>query len=286
MKSTQSQQYCTHSGLFCFSLLLILMNLTDKTILIVGSTGIAAATAKLASEKGAQVFISSRTEDNCRALIEEIVGAGGMAAYYTADQMQADQVQNAVDACVRRFGNIDAAFNVAGISGRRFGDGPLHECTEEGWDITLDTNTKGMFLFCRAQLNQMLQQPIGENGLRGNILNMASVLGFAPQRDFFATHAYAASKGAIISMSRAMSSYYAPEKIRVNVIAPSLISTPMSQRAQSNSEILDFMKTKQPLVEDLIPADDVARAALFLLSDEARVITGDVLTVDAGWCVS
>lgn len=258
----------------------------NETVFIVGSTGIGGATARLAAQAGAQVFISSRTQENCRALAEEINASGGIAAYFAADQTQASQVQNAVDACVKQFGKIDAAFNVAGISGRKFGDGPLHECSEEGWDVTFDTNAKGLFLFCRAQLNQMLQQPIGNNGLRGNILNMASVLAFAPQRDFFATHAYAASKGAIISMSRAMASYYAPHKIRVNVIAPSLVSTPMSQRAQENEAILDLMKTKQPLVEDLIPAEDVARAALFLLSDQARVITGDVLTVDAGWCVS
>lgn len=262
------------------------MTFASRTLFIVGSTGIAGATAKLAAQAGAQIFIASRTEENCRALVEDIRTSGGIAEFCVADQTQVAQVEKAVAACVERFGRIDAAFNVAGISGRRFGDGPLHECTEEGWDMTLNTNTRGMFLFCRAQLNQMLQQTVSENGLRGNILNMASVLGFSPQRDFFATHAYAASKGAIISMSRAMASYYAPHKIRVNVIAPSLISTPMSQRAQTNSKILDFMKIKQPLVEDLIPADDVARAALFLLSDEARVITGDVLTVDAGWSVS
>ncbi len=262
------------------------MNFQNKTLFIVGSTGIGAATARLAAQAGAAVFITSRTEENCRALTDEINESGGVASCLAADQTQAEKVEKAVAACIAAFGKIDAAFNVAGISGRKFGDGPLHECSEDGWDITLDTNAKGMFLFCRAQLNQMLQQSIGENGLRGTILNMASVLAFSPQRDFFATHAYAASKGAIISMSRSMASYYASHKIRVNVIAPSLISTPMSQRAQTNSEILDLMKSKQPLVEDLISAEDVARAALFLLSDEARVITGDVLTVDAGWCVS
>ncbi len=262
------------------------MNFTNKTLFIVGSTGIGGETAKLAAQAGARVFISSRTEENCRALAEEINSSGGTAAFFAADQTQAMQVESAVAACVEAFGGMDAAFNVAGISGRKFGDGPLHECSEEGWDVTLDTNAKGLFLFCRAQLNQMLKQPIGANGLRGNILNMASMLALSPQRDFFATHAYAASKGAIISMSRSMASYYAPHKIRVNVIAPSLIRTPMSLRAQENPAILELMKTKQPLVEDLISAEDVARAALFLLSDEARAITGDVLSVDAGWSVS
>jgi NAD(P)-dependent dehydrogenase (short-subunit alcohol dehydrogenase family) len=143
-----------------------------------------------------------------------------------------------------------------------------------------------MFLMCREVIRQMLAQPVSENGLRGTILNMASVLGFSPEPKFFATHAYAASKGAIIGMSRSMAAYYAPHKIRVNVIAPSLIRTPMSQRAQEDPEIRALMKTKQPLCEDLIEAEDVARAALFLLGDDARVITGDVLTVDAGWSVS
>ena len=257
-----------------------------KVYLITGSTGIGAATARLAAAGGADVFVVSRTEENCRALADEIGAAGGVCGYHAADLTVAAQAQEAVGHCVSRFGRIDALFNVAGISGRKFGDGPLHEVTEDGWDVTLDTNVKSMFLVCRAAIQQMLAQPVGENGLRGAILNMASVLGFSPERTFFATHAYAASKGAILGMSRSMAAYYAPHKIRVNVIAPSLIRTPMSRRAQDNPAILERMKSKQPLVEDLIEADDVARAALFLLGDDARVITGDTLVVDAGWTVS
>jgi NAD(P)-dependent dehydrogenase (short-subunit alcohol dehydrogenase family) len=258
----------------------------NKICLITGSTGIGAATARLAAEAGARVFVVSRTEAHCRALAEEIVAAGGCANFRAADLTHAAAVDDAVAHCAAEFGRIDALFNVAGISGRRFGDGPMHECTEEGWDTTLDTNARSMFLMCRAVLRQMLAQPLAENGLRGTILNMASVLAFSPEPRFFATHAYAASKGAIISMSRSMAAYYAPHKIRVNVIAPSLIRTPMSRRAQENSDILERMKTKQPLCEDLIEAAEVARAALFLLGDDARVITGDVMTVDAGWTVS
>ena len=132
----------------------------------------------------------------------------------------------------------------------------------------------------------MLTQAPAANGLRGVVLNMASVLALAPSAQHFATHAYAASKGAILGLSKAMAAYYAPHKIRVNVIAPSLVRTPMSARAQQDPQILELMRRKQPLVEDLLPAEDVARAALFLLSDEARVITGDVLQVDGGWGVS
>jgi len=262
------------------------MNFNGQTLLIVGSTGIGGETAKLAAQAGARVFVVSRNESNCRALAQEIRASGGEADFCAADQTDAAQVEAAVEKCVQKYGRIDALYNVAGISGRKFGDGPLHEATEAGWDATLDTNVKGMFFFCRAVLNRMMQQDVNDNGLRGTILNMASVLGFAPQRDFFATHAYAASKGAIIGLSRSMASYYAPHKIRVNVIAPSLIRTPMSQRAQENPDILELMKKKQPLVEDMIEAIDVARASLFLLSDDSRVITGDTLVVDAGWTVS
>lgn len=262
------------------------MSLADKVLLVVGSTGIGGETATLAAAQGARVFVVSRTPENCQALAEKIVADGGEAAFQAADQTNESEVEQAVQACVAKYGRIDALFNVAGISGRKYGDGPIHEATEQGWDTTLDTNVKGMFFFCRAAINVMLEQETDEDGLRGTILNMASVLGFAPQRDFFATHAYAASKGAIIGMSRSMASYYAPHKIRVNVIAPSLIRTPMSKRAQENQDILNLMKTKQPLVEDMIEARDVAQAALFLLSNESRVITGDTLVVDAGWSVS
>ena len=250
--------------------------LENKVCLITGSTGIAEATALHAAEEGAKVFVTSRTEDHCRALAEKL---GAQGAYRAADLTQPEQVAEAVRACVDQWGRIDGLFNVAGISGRRFGDGPLHECTEEGWDATLEANAKSVFLVCRAVLQQMLAQK------RGAILNMASVLAFAPERRFFASHAYAASKGAIVSLSKAMASYYAPHGIRVNAIAPALVETPMSQRAGASAEIMAFMRDKQPLGA-MMSAADVAGMAVFLLGDRARAITGTVVTVDAGWCVS
>lgn len=255
--------------------------------MITGATGIAAATAKLVAARGeASVFMVGKTEQHLRDLAAEIADVGGACDYCVADVSVAAQVIEAVCSCVNRYGRIDALFNVAGISGRKYGDGPIHECTEEGWDTTLETNLKSMFLMCREAINQMLQQPVTQEGTRGAILNMTSVLAFAPERQFFATHAYAASKGAIVALTKSMAAFYAPHKIRVNAIAPALVRTPMSRRAQENAVILDYMKSKQPLAEDMIEADDVARASLFLLGDESKMITGDVLTVDAGWRVS
>lgn len=255
-------------------------------LLITGATGIAATTAKLAAQAGASVFIVSLHEEDCSVLANEIRTSGARAEFYAGDLLQASTASNAVQSGLQHFGRIDALFNVAGISGRKFGDGPLHECSESGWDVTMDTNAKTTFLMCRAVLKQMLQQTVNAVGSRGAILNMASVLAFAPEPKHFAAHAYAASKGAIISLTKAMASYYAPHKIRVNALAPGLVRTPMSQRAQADETILAFMQTKQPLAEDLLTAEDVAKTALFLLGDAARHLTGEVLAVDGGWHVS
>jgi NAD(P)-dependent dehydrogenase (short-subunit alcohol dehydrogenase family) len=262
-------------------------HLKSKTYLITGSTGIAAATARLAARlPGARVFFTSLTAEPGRALEEELRGAGGECGFHVADLTDSRAAAEAVRSCVARFGRVDALFNVVGISGRRLGDGPVHECTEEGWDATMAANVKTMFLMSREVIRQMLAQEVSDGGLRGAVLNMASVLALAPEREHFATHAYAASKGAVVSLTQAMAAYYAPHKIRVNAVAPGLVRTPMSARAQQNEAILELMKTKQPLAEDLIEAEDVARAALFLLGDESRFVTGEVLTVDAGWRMS
>jgi NAD(P)-dependent dehydrogenase (short-subunit alcohol dehydrogenase family) len=248
-----------------------------RVLLITGSTGIAEATALQASQRGDSIFVISRNESHCLDLCARLQDAG----YYACDLTDEHGVQDALSACLNRFGVIDAVFNVAGISGRSFGDGPLHECSTEGWTVTLDSNLKSMFLVCRG----VLKYWIGA-GRGGTILNMSSVLAFSPQAQHFATHAYAASKGAIVSMSLAMAAYYAPQKIRVNVIAPGLVRTPMTGRAQTNPELMDFMAHKQPLSGAMLEAGDIARAALFLLGEESRHITGQVLAVDGGWTVS
>ena len=248
-----------------------------KVILITGATGIAEATAQAAAAQGDSIFIISRMEQDCQTLCEPLPNS----AYHAADLRDEHSVEAAFRACLHKFNGIDAVFNVAGISGRKFGDGPLHECSVEGWDITLDTNVRSMFLVCRSALRYWL-----DTGRHGTILNMASVLAFSPQAQHFATHAYAASKGAIISMSRAMAAYYAPHKIRVNVIAPGLVRTPMSERAQSDPEVLHFIARKQPLSEGMLDPADVARTALFLLGEQSRHMTGQVVGIDGGWAVS
>jgi NAD(P)-dependent dehydrogenase (short-subunit alcohol dehydrogenase family) len=179
-----------------------------------------------------------------------------------------------------RLGGLDVLYHVAGISGRRHGDGPLHACTDGGWQATIDTNLRSVFLTNRAAVRHFMQHGSGV------ILNMASVLAFAPSPRYFDTVAYAATKGGIIAMSRQAAARYAADRIRINVIAPSLIDTPMAARAVADDAIRRFLRTKQPLAQGPGQPEDCADAAVFLCSDEARFITGTVLTVDGGWCIS
>lgn len=258
-----------------------------KTYLITGASGIGAETARMLARSdrssGINLFIAARTAAKCQALTEELESLGAHAHYMVGDLTDPPFAPALVAGIVRQFGRLDGVFNVAGISGRRHGDGPVHQCTEEGWAITLDTNATTQYRVCREAVRIMLAQSEAENGQRGVILNMASVLGIDPEPKHFDTVAYAASKGAIIALSRTMAASYVREKIRVNVIAPALVRTPMSARASENQEIRDFMKIKQPLVEDVIAVEDVASACVYLLTDASRAVTGTVLTVDAGW---
>ena len=255
----------------------------DRVCLITGSTGIAASTAVALAEEGGKVFIASQTADHARALAERM---GGESAWQAADLTSEADVESVVNACIGQFGRIDCVYNVAGISARRFGDGALHEMTLDGWRAAMDANVTSQFLVCRATVRQMLLHEPGASGQRGVILNMGSVIARHPVARHFETHGYAASKGAIESLSRSIAVYYAEHGIRVNVIAPGLVATPMSERAQGNDEIMDFVARKQPLAEGAIQPNELVGAALYLLSDDSRMVSGQVVTVDGGWTLS
>lgn len=248
----------------------------EQVLLVTGSSGIAAATARLWATDN-PLFVVGINEEECCTLGAELDGAG----FAAADVRDEAAVRSAVAACVDRFGKIDALFNVAGISARCVGDGPLHKCKSEAWDLAMDVNARGTFLMCREVLSLWTK-----NSQPGSILNCGSVLARHPQREHFSTVGYAASKGAIEAMSVSAAAYYAPRGIRINVIAPGLVRTPMSARAQANPRITDFMTHKQPLTKGMLSAEDVAKAACFLLRSDSAPITGQVVTVDGGWAVS
>jgi NAD(P)-dependent dehydrogenase (short-subunit alcohol dehydrogenase family) len=261
--------------------ILMTAQLAGKRCLIVGgTTGLGLAAARRFLEEGARLVIAGRFADRGAEALSSLASLGPVR-FVPCDASCGADVQRLFEESVAFLGGLDVLYHVAGISGRQHGDGPLHECTETGWHATLDANLKSTFLTNRAAVLHFLdrRQP-------GVILNMASVLGFSPSPHYFDTCAYAATKGGIIAMSRLAAARYASDGIRVNVLAPGLIDTPMAQRAARDPAIREVLRTKQPLAGGPGQPEDCADAAVFLCSDASRLITGVVLAVDGGWCVS
>jgi meso-butanediol dehydrogenase / (S,S)-butanediol dehydrogenase / diacetyl reductase len=232
--------------------------LEGKAALVTGAAGgIGGAVARAFTDAGARVFRADRAD-----------------ADYPGDLSQAVEAERAVHLAEEHLGRLDVLFNGAGVSGRSLGDGAVDVCTDEAWDAVLDANAKTVFL-CSKFAIPALRRAGG-----GAIVNLSSVLGLVGS-DLFDTHAYAASKGAIVSLTRAMAVAYAPDKIRVNAIAPGLIDTPMSERARNDPETMARLHELQPLTGAPGRPEDVAAAAVYLAG--AAFVTGTVLTVDGGW---
>jgi NAD(P)-dependent dehydrogenase (short-subunit alcohol dehydrogenase family) len=254
--------------------------LAGKVIVIIGGTsGLGLSAARAFVAEGARVVVVGRDATKARAAAKEL---GKAALGLAGDAAKPATATRAIRSALKQFGRFHGLYHVAGGSGRRHGDGPLHELSDHGWRYTLDENLTSLFHSNRAAVRQFLAQRTG-----GAVLNMGSVLGFSPSPRFFGTHAYAAAKAAIIGLTKASASYYATCNIRFNVIAPALVATPMSARAQEDPAILRFIRTKQPLDGRRIGRpEDLDAAAVFFLSDAARFVTGQVLAVDGGWSVS
>lgn len=254
--------------------------LDQKTIVVIGgTTGIGLSAASAFVRHGAQVVVVGRNPESCAEAQRQL---GPSAVVISADATHESTASQAIAKAVHTFGRFDGLYHVAGGSGRKFGDGPLHELTLEGWNKTFELNLTSLMLSNQAAIRQFLAQKTG-----GSILNVGSVLGFSPSPTYFTTHAYAATKSAIIGFSTSIAAYYAKDNIRVNVLAPALVETSMSQRASQNTLIMDFIKTKQPLDggRNGQPAD-LDGAAVYFMSDYSKFTTGQLLSVDGGWSVT
>ena len=257
-----------------------MQRLAEKVIVIIGGTsgiGLSAAIAFIAN--GARVVAVGRDDEHLQNAISIL---GNEAIVFASEATDSATAARAIAMARARFGNFHGLYHVAGGSGRRFGDGPLHEMTDEGLEATLRLNLHSLIYSNRAAVQAFLEQKSA-----GSILNLGSVTGFHPAPKYFATHAYAAAKAAIEGFTKSIAAYYAPHNIRINVIAPGLTDTPMSQRARDNESIMQYLKAKQPLDAGraALP-QDIDEAAVFFMSEGARFITGQVLAIDGGWSVS
>ena len=254
--------------------------LQHKNIVIIGgTTGLGLSAAKAFIAQGAKVVVVGRHEETVNEAKNSL---GKNAIAICDDAIKESAAINAINSCIEKFGSFNGLYHVAGGSGRKMGDGPLHELTLDGWNKTLELNLTSLMLSNQAAVKKFIEQKTG-----GTILNMGSVLGYSPSPQFFSTHAYAAAKAAIIGFSKSIAAYYAKDNIRVNVVAPALVETPMAQRAANDDEIISFIKTKQPLDGGRIgKAEDLDGLAVYFMSEQSKFTTGQMIAVDGGWEIS
>ncbi len=254
--------------------------LKNKNIVIIGgTTGIGLSAAKAFVLNGANIIVVGRNAESAGSAKQLL---GNHAEAIVSDAVNTETAINAIDTCISHYGGFDGLYHVAGGSGRKMGDGPLHELTLDGWNKTMELNLTSLMLSNQAAVKKFL-----ELKKSGTILNMGSVLGYSPSPHFFSTHGYAAAKSAIIGFTKSVAAYYAKDNIRANVIAPAVVETPMAQRAANDEEILSFIKTKQPLDGGRIgQPEDLDGLSVYFMSEQSKFTTGQVIAVDGGWSIS
>ncbi|HEY3863001.1 MAG TPA: SDR family oxidoreductase [Verrucomicrobiae bacterium] len=253
------------------------MNLSGKSIVVIGgTTGLGFSAAQCFVRAGARVVVVGRDPKNVTAARKSL---GRAARALASDATAPATAIQAIELAVAAFGRLDGLYHVAGGSGRPWGDGPLHEMTDDGWHKTLEWNLTSVMYSNRAALWQFLRQGGG-----GTILNLGSVLSDSPSPRYFSTHAYAAAKAAIAGLSKSVAARYAGDGIRCNVIEPAVMDTPMAKRAISNRQIMRAVRARQPLDGGRAgKPSDLDGAAAYFMSDASKFTTGQVLAVDGGW---
>jgi NAD(P)-dependent dehydrogenase (short-subunit alcohol dehydrogenase family) len=249
------------------------MRLKNRVALITGGTsGIGAATALLFAKEGAKIAIAGRNEKRGHAVTVEILEAGGEAIFVRTDVRKADECRRAVDETIQTYGSLDILFNNAGV----FYPHTTLDCSEEEWDLQIDINLKGTFLMSKFTLPSMIERR------RGVIINNSSGWGIVGGD---AAIAYCASKGGVVLLTKAMAIDHGRQGIRVNCICPGDVDTPMlpedaRMRGQKWEEYLAGCGNR-PLGR-IGTVDEIAKAVLFLASDDSSFMTGAALVVDGG----
>ncbi len=244
--------------------------LAGKVALVTGgNAGIGEAIAKAFAREGAAVVTTGRRQDELDRVVKEIGQQSGMCVGVAGSVTDDQHVRIAVSEAIRRFGSLDILVNNAGVGdfGRR-----IHELDDETWARVLDVNVTGVFRMTRAAVIEMLKRG------RGSIVNISSIASLVgiPQLS-----AYAASKGALDALTRAVAVDYAKDGIRCNVVNPGLVATPMAAPLMADPERLDPILSHYPIRRPGKP-EEVAAMVLYLASDDASWVTGGTFTIDGG----
>ena len=257
-----------------------LARLQDKIVLIMGAGSVGEgwgngkATAALMAREGASIFCVDLNLAAAETTRDVIRGEGGTAEAFHADVGKAQDIEDAVKACLARFGRVDVLVNNVGISAL----GGVVEHTEEQWDRVMSVNVKAMFLACKAVIPGMIAQG------GGNVVNISSI---ASERWLGVPYvSYAVSKAAVNQLTRVTALQYAAQGVRVNTVLPGLINTPhiVEPLRKIYKDVDTMISTRDRLSPTgrMGEAWDVAHAVLFLASDEAKYINGSELFVDGG----
>ncbi|MBX7158099.1 MAG: SDR family oxidoreductase [Verrucomicrobiae bacterium] len=244
----------------------------NKVVLVTGgSSGIGKATAlALAQAKAKVVVVADKNEEGLQGLIQEIKSIGEEAFYIKMDVSKEGEVAALVEKIVAKYGRLDCAFNNAGIEGPQL---PLHELSEKDWEHLISINLKGVWLCMKYEIAQMLKQG------GGAIVNMSSVAGVVGLRGY---SSYVAAKHGVIGLTKTAALEYATLGIRVNAICPGAINTPLLDRMiGGNPQIEQWLISQEP-VGRLGQPEEIAKAVVWLCSNEASFVTGHSMVVDGG----
>ena len=252
------------------------MRLQNKVAIVTGaSLGIGSAIAKRFGREGAKVAVNYlKSENSANDVVREITSAGGTAKSFKADIAKVPDIEQLTKEVLREWGNVDILVNNAGV----FRTVPVMETTEEIWDEQLTLNLRSCFFFVKTLVAHWR-----ESG-GGKVINISSIAGTGA---FPNCPAYCASKGGLVNLTRALAAELGKEQINVNSIAPGNVATALNAhvRGPGNEEYMALMKTLTPTGIDFLDVEDMTGAAVFLASDDSKMIHGETIVVDAGWSV-
>jgi NAD(P)-dependent dehydrogenase (short-subunit alcohol dehydrogenase family) len=255
-----------------------MQDMNGKVALITGaSSGIGRATAELFAARGAKVVLGARRETELATVKNQIESRGGKASFVVTDVAIARDVARMVAHAIEAYGRLDYAVNNAGIEGKV---APITDLPEQEWDRVLDTNLKGTFLCLQHEARAMLAG--GHGGAIVNVGSVNSFLGFATGS------AYVASKHGQVGLTTSVSAELAPQGIRVNLVCPGFIDTPMHHRGRGllGDDIYDKVLIPRVHLQRAGRPEEIAQAIVFLCSDEASYISGATLTPDGGFTLT